>query len=148
MPPGTLPRWRNFWAFNPAGPRGTDESRGDQAHALDNPMLLCPMCHKLIDDRPDENPVAVLHEHKKAQENRVFPLTDTKPDRHTVALVCRATVAGQTVTVSVPERQAAAAPRYVLKRDVVDIDLTAYPEPAGELLWNRSLGSKIPRGER
>ena len=133
---GNFAEMAHIWAFSPMGPRGMDESRSDQVHALDNLMLLCPVCHKLIDDRPDEYTVAMLREHKKAHEDRVFQLTDTKPDRHTVALVCRGKVAGQTVTVSVPEMQAAAAPRYVLKRDVVDIDLTAYLEPNSEEEWS------------
>lgn len=133
---GNFAEMAHIWAFSPGGPRGADDDRGDQIHSLDNLMLLCPACHKLVDDHPDEYPVAVLRRHKKAHEDRVFQLTDTRPDRHTVALVCRAKVAGQTVTMSVPEMQAAAAPRYVLKRDVVDIDLTAYPEPASEEEWS------------
>jgi hypothetical protein len=100
---------------------------------VSNLILLCPECHKLVDDRPDEFTARVLRQHKKAHEDRVFMLTETKPDRHTVALVLKARIGNKTVAVSLPEIQQAAAPRYLGPRDLVNLDLTAIrDQPAGE----------------
>src|SRR5882724_9224696 len=41
-------------AFRRDGPRGRVRSRPKDIHALQNLMLLCPQCHKLIDDKPKD----------------------------------------------------------------------------------------------
>ncbi len=87
-------------------------------HAVSNLMLLCPECHKLVDDHADEYTAAVLRRHKKAHEDRVFMLTATHPDRHTVALVFTARIGGRIVSVSLPEMQQAVAPRYMGPHDL------------------------------
>jgi hypothetical protein len=62
-------------------------------------------------------------------------LTDTRPDSHTAAVLLRGRVAGQPVTVTTAEIQAAVAPRYLGKRDVCDIDLTAFADSAAPEFW-------------
>lgn len=98
-------------------------------------MLLCPECHKLVDDRPDEYTTDVLQKYKKAHEDRVFMLTDTKPDRHTIAVAMKARIGGRAVSVSLAEMQQAVAPRYLGPRDVVEINLLALPDQADEHYW-------------
>ena len=41
-------------AFKPDGPRGHEGTRPEEIHDVDNLMLLCPRCHKLIDDHPQQ----------------------------------------------------------------------------------------------
>jgi hypothetical protein len=49
---GNFAEMAHIWAFSDAGPR--PNAQQDDVHASENLMLLCPKCHKLIDDRPDE----------------------------------------------------------------------------------------------
>ncbi len=140
---GNFAQVAHICAFSDEGPRGKSRPAGE-VHDVSNLMLLCPECHKLVDDRPDEYTVEVLRKHKKAHEDRVFMLTGTKPDRHTVAVVFTARIGGKPVSVSLPEMQAAVAPRYLGERDVVTIDLTHIPDEPTEPYWRTAAGA-IPR---
>lgn len=130
---GNFAEMAHIWAFSDGGPRANKEP-GD-IHDISNLMLLCPNCHKLVDDRPEEFPAAVLRSHKKAHEDRVFQLTDTKPDRDTVAVVLRGKIAGRPVAISLAEIQKAIAPQYCGDRCLFDIDLTAFNDDPGEAYW-------------
>lgn len=132
---GVFAQMAHIWAFSDRGPRGRQRHGGKSVHAHPNLMLLCSECHKLVDDHPEQYTAEVLRKHKKAHEDRVFMLTDTKPDRHTVAFVLKARVGGRTVSLSLPEMQEAAAPRYLGPRDVVTVDLTTLPDQAADHYW-------------
>ncbi len=129
---GNFAQMAHIWAFSRRGPRSRGEGK-QTVHDISNLMLLCGNCHKLVDDHPDEYTTEVLRKHKLAHESRIFMLTGTHPDRHTVALVLVARIAGRTVSVSLPEMQQAVAPRYLGARDVITVDLTAIPDhPSGD----------------
>jgi hypothetical protein len=61
-------------AFEPGGPRGDDGERPDDIHAVSNLMLLCPRCHKLIDDSGTKDRFSreTLVRHKREHEERIF----------------------------------------------------------------------------
>jgi hypothetical protein len=63
-------------ASSPDGPRGSENSH-EQSNKLENLMLLCPSCHKRIDDNPDMYTVDVLKKMKEDQERKVQELLDT-----------------------------------------------------------------------
>ena len=132
---GNFAQMAHIWAFSERGPRGRRRTSASVVHSLSNLMLLCPQCHKLVDEDPRQWSAAVLRKHKKAHEDRVFMLTETRPDRHTVALVLTAKIGGRPVSISLPEIQDAVAPRYLGERDVVRIDLTALPDRVSEHYW-------------
>lgn len=125
-------------AFSGKGPRATKAMDSKSVNALPNLMLLCPSCHKLIDDDPVTFTVEVLREQKKVHEDRIYMLTATRPDRHTVAVALTATVADRKVSISTAEIQQAVAPRYVGDRDIVRIDLNSVPEKATDAYWATS----------
>jgi hypothetical protein len=127
---GIFAQMAQIWAFGDGGPRAVPAAKGGK-HAATNLMLLCAACHKLVDDDPERYTAEILREHKKAHEDRVFLLTDTKPDRHTVAFLLRAKVSGQAVSVSRADMEAAVAPRY-LGRDIVECDLTSFQDEASD----------------
>ena len=134
---GNFAQMAHIWAFSPGGPRGNGGIVDNQAlHALSNLILLCPECHKLVDDNPRKYPVEVLKKFKKAHEDRIFVLTDTKPDRHTVAVALKAKVGEHAVAVSLPEMQDAVSPRYFGPRDLVEIDLTVMPDLGTAEYWS------------
>lgn len=123
-------------AFSAKGPRASKRLDDRSVNALPNLMLLCPDCHKLVDDDPKRFPVEVLRAQKKAHEDRIHMLTATRPDRHTVAVALTATVADRKVSISTAEIQQAVAPRYVGERDVVRIDLNSVPEEPTDAYWS------------
>src|SRR5262245_3477171 len=51
-------------AFKPDGPRGKEGTRPKNINDVTNLMLLCPQCHKLIDDNPRDYTRRTLEEYK------------------------------------------------------------------------------------
>lgn len=146
--PGIFAQMAHIWAFSPDGPRGHEGIDPTELNHVSNLVLLCPACHKLIDDHPDRYPVEVLREFKWAHEDRAFMLADTKPDRHTVAFRLVANIGDHAVEISHPEMQEAVAPRYFNPRDVIDIDLTALSDQGtGEymIVAARTIEEKVAR---
>lgn len=133
---GVFAQMAHIWAFSDRGPRCRPERRKNSVHALSNLMLLCPECHKLVDDHPGRYTVEVLRKQKRAHEDRIFMLTETKPDRQTIALIFKARIAGRTTSISLSDIQEAVAPRYLNPRDVVTIDLTDIPDSSMDHYWN------------
>lgn len=122
-------------AFSKGGPRHNSKLGYRDVNALENLMLLCPQCHKQVDDDPKQWTVEVLRRHKKAHEERIFKLTSVRPDRHTVALVVSGQIHGRVPSLSLPEIQEAVSPRYVGERDVQRIDLTNVKDDNSAGYW-------------
>lgn len=128
-------------AFKEKGPRGEAGARPPDINSFDNLMLLCPQCHKLIDDHPDEYSRETLEKYKAAHEDRIFRLTETKPDRKTTVVQLKSKIAGQTVAIPVADVKEAVAPRYPEDPRGHIIDLTgildegsAYYEAAAQTI--------------
>ncbi|MGH9766472.1 MAG: SAVED domain-containing protein [Blastocatellia bacterium] len=111
-------------AFKPDGPRGKSGRRPADINDLGNLMLLCPQCHKLIDDHPDEYSRETLEKYKQEHERRIFRLTESKPDQKTTVLVLKSQIAGQTVEISRGHITDAVSPRYPSDPRGWVIDLT------------------------
>ncbi len=62
-------------------------------------------------------------------------LTDTKPDRRTVAVVLTGNVGDQKVVITDPEVSLAASPQYVNPRDTVRINLTEFTDQGTEQFY-------------
>jgi len=111
-------------AFKSDGPRGKSGWPPADINDLDNLMLLCPQCHKLIDDHPDEYSRETLEKYKQEHERRIFRLTESKPDQKTTVLVLKSRIAGQTVEISRGHITDAVSPRYPSDPREWVIDLT------------------------
>jgi hypothetical protein len=134
---GNFAQVAHICAFSDLGPRGGDQRVRDAGiHEASNLILLCPECHKLVDDHPERFTAELLRQQKKNHEDRVYMLTETKPDRHTVALVLMAKIGNKTVSVSLPDVQQAVAPRYLGPRDLVTLDLTAFRDRPAREYWS------------
>lgn len=130
---GNYAQMAHIVAFSEKGPRGDDPDRPVNINDIDNLMLLCHPCHKLIDDSPDEHPREMLEAYKKAHEDRVFLLTGTSPDRQTTVVGIRAKIGTKpTKRVSPGDINAAVAPRYSATREGFDIDLNSMPDEGPE----------------
>jgi hypothetical protein len=111
-------------AFSEAGPRGKTDKRPIDINNVDNLMLLCHRCHKLVDDHPEEYSRETLLNYKKAHEERIFWLTSASPDRQTSVVVLKSKIGGQTVKLSAAEIHEAVSPRYPASRAGTEIDLS------------------------
>ncbi|WP_224371737.1 SAVED domain-containing protein [Hyalangium versicolor] len=110
--------------FREGGPRGEDPERPEEIHALKNLLLLCPSCHKLIDDRPEEFSRLVLDAHKREHEERIHHLTGLGPHLQTVVVQLKSSIHGQPVEIPLVDVRKAVAPRYPAGRKPHLIDLT------------------------
>ena len=146
--PGIFAQMAHIWAFSADGPRGHEGIDRAELNHVSNLILLCPACHKLVDDHPDRYPVEVLREFKRAHEDRAFMLADTKPDRHTVALRLAANIGDHSIEISHAEMQEAVAPRYFNPREVVDINLTSLSDQGTDAYWavaTETINEKVAR---
>lgn len=111
-------------AFNKGGPRGKTRSRPKNVHDISNLMLLCPLCHRLIDDNPQNYTVATLHEYKQQHEERIYLVTGLGPDLKTTIVQLKSNIGDHTVAIPAPQVIEAVAPRYPSDRHGHIIDLT------------------------
>src|SRR6516164_8889140 len=51
---GNFAQVAHIVAFRPDGPRGGVGTRPHDVNSVSNLMLLCPECHKLVDDDPEK----------------------------------------------------------------------------------------------
>ena len=113
-------------AFSEKGPRGNADGgkRPIDINNVDNLMLLCHRCHKLVDDHPKEYSRETLLNYKKAHEERIFWLTSASPDRQTSVVILKSKIGGQIVKLSAAEIHEAVSPRYPASRAGTEIDLS------------------------
>src|SRR5437879_4493732 len=90
-----------------------------------NLMLLCPQCHKLIDNDPDRHSVATLEKYKEKHEERIHHVTRLGPDLRTTVVQLKARIADQSVAIPAAQVTEAVAPRYPMDTKGHVIDLTA-----------------------
>jgi SMODS-associated and fused to various effectors sensor domain/HNH endonuclease len=132
---GNFAEQAHIWAFSEDGPRGNSASRPTDINSLANLILLCPACHKLIDDNPKIYPVEIIKNFKRDHEDRIFSLSGISKDRDTIPLVLRGVVNNRLMDISDEEMQSAVAPNYLRRREKVEIDLTAIPDNPDESYW-------------
>jgi hypothetical protein len=112
-------------AFAEGGPRAGEASGTEDVHNVNNLMLLCTRCHKLVDDRPDEFPVDVLDGYKRAHETRIRLVTGLGPDLRTEIVQLKGNVGGQPVGIPAAQVWTAVNPRYPADARGHVVDLTA-----------------------
>jgi CBASS immunity sensor of nucleotide second messenger signals/HNH endonuclease len=121
-----LGEFAHIVAFRPEGPRGEDSQRPVDIHDVSNLMLLCPRCHKLIDDpgTKEKFTKVTLARHKREHEERIFRLTAAKPERKTTVVQLLAKVGGQPVSIPRADIWDAVAPMYPADDKGCIIDLS------------------------
>jgi hypothetical protein len=113
-------------AFREDGPRGKGP-RPKSINNIENLMLLCPGCHKLIDDHPDRFTRQTLEGYKKRHDQRILHVTGLGPEQKTSILILKSKIGGQTVTIPFDQVLEAITPRYPYSKDGLTIDLTQLP---------------------
>lgn len=133
--PGNFAEMAHIVAFSPSGPRGESDLSSVERNDVSHLMLLCPTCHKLIDDNPNLYSIDTLRAFKCDHEARIRMLTEAKVDKQTMPLVLRGTIGDSPLAVPVPAMQAAVAPFYLNPDDLDEIDLTAAAETRTQAYW-------------
>jgi hypothetical protein len=123
---GNFAQFAHIVAFSEEGPRGKD-NRPYDINAVANLMLLCPACHKLVDDNPNQYTRVTLEGYKKRHEERIYHVTGLGPEQKTSFLLVKSRIGKQTVTVPFDQILQAITPRYPLSKEGLAIDLTQLP---------------------
>ncbi|MBS1702613.1 MAG: SAVED domain-containing protein [Armatimonadetes bacterium] len=110
-------------AYSIGGPRRTPAQEKEYVNSYDNLMFLCPGCHKLVDDHPAEYPIPRLKALKKEHEDRIYRLTDVKPETTTRVLKLAGRIRGHVSTVSDEQIQLALDGTSFDPRETCNIDL-------------------------
>jgi hypothetical protein len=131
---GNFAQLAHVVAFSVDGPRGGSPRPAD-INAIENLMLLCHRCHKLIDDHPQDYAREMLQRHKVDHEERIRHLTDLRPNRRTVVLQLKALVRGKPVDIPFADVARAVAPNYPVDRTGHLIDLNPI-QASGPPLYN------------
>jgi hypothetical protein len=110
--PGNYAENAHIVGFREDGPRGRDGDRPLQIDSIENLMLLCPTCHKLIDDHPAKYTRQNLEIQKREHEARIKRVTSLGPAMQTTVLQVKARIGANIVEISRPEVAQALMPRY------------------------------------
>lgn len=121
---GNFAQAAHIVAFKPEGPRGKVGPRPVDINNVANLMLLCPECHKLIDDNPSDYTRTTLEKYKRRHEDRIYHVTGLGPDLKTTVVQLKANIAGHPVDIPVSQVTEAVAPRYPTDLHGFVIDLT------------------------
>jgi hypothetical protein len=112
-------------AFRPDGPRGHAGKRPSGINDVNNLMVLCPRCHKLVDDHPAQYTKRTLQEYKERHERHIRHMTGLSRNLKTSILVFTSKVSEQDVFISFEQILEAVSPRYPVSRPGKIIDLAA-----------------------
>jgi hypothetical protein len=134
---GNFAQFAHVVAFSHAGPRGSGRRPRD-IHDVENLLLLCPQCHKLVDDRPTEYPREVIVAFKTEHEARIKHVTGLAPDQRTVVVQLKARINGDAVDIPLADTVTAVAPRYPVDSQGYVIDLTAIHDEDDSLAASRN----------
>ena len=121
---GNFAQMAHIVAFNREGPRGRASSHPTQINNINNLMLLCPDCHKLVDDDPDKYTATTLEKYKTKHEERIRHVSGLGPDLKTTVAQLKTRVAGQSVAIPISQVSEAVSPRYPTDARGYVIDLT------------------------
>jgi SMODS-associated and fused to various effectors sensor domain len=99
-------------AYKENGPRGLEGPRPQDINSIDNLMLICARCHKLIDDFPLLYPRSELELQKKDHEDRIKRVSELGPELQTFGLIFKSKIGSLTTEISTGEIFKAVHPRY------------------------------------
>ncbi|MBS0272617.1 MAG: HNH endonuclease [Proteobacteria bacterium] len=121
---GVFAEMAHIVAFKEKGPRGNDGERPEDINDISNLMLLCPSCHKFIDDNWRDYSRKTLEHIKEAHEIRIKTVTEIGPEKRSAVLVFTSPIRGQEVSVRKDHIRQAMFPRYPISSKGTHIDLT------------------------
>ena len=145
LTPGIFAQAAHIVAFKRQGPRGNVSDRPENINDIANLMLLCPKCHKLIDDDPLAYPRQRLEEMKQEHELRIKFVTSLGPAMRTSVVVFQAPIGGHHINISQDDVRKAINPRYPASLPGTLIDLSSLA-PSSEKSLQQVALEKIATG--
>jgi hypothetical protein len=130
---GNYAQMAHIVAFSEDGPRGK-KKRPSDINNVENVMLMCPDCHKLVDDEPDKFSRLALEGYKRRHEERILHVTSLGPDQKTSVLSVISRIGKQSSGVPYDQVLEAVSPRYPISRVGLPIDLTPLPTDSAGFL--------------
>lgn len=133
-------------AFKEGAARGRDGARPVDINSIDNLMLLCQPCHKMVDDNPARYSRDFLVAGKEAHERRVRALTELGPELRTNVLVLKSRIGERATEVGQQEVADALRPRYPASTSFTQIDLSQLgdeKDPGYYPMAERLIGERI-----
>lgn len=112
-------------AFNKQGPRGK-QRRTDDPHALENLMLLCNECHRLIDRNPVLYSVSILRTFKRQHEANIYFATSVPRIQKTALVRLEAPIGGKPASIPLPQIYSAITPKHPFEKPLCLIDLNQH----------------------
>lgn len=145
LTPGNFGQQAHIVAFSGRGPRANRKVAAHRINDISNLMLLCPPCHKLIDDNPREYTVARLKSAKNTHEERIRHVTGFAEDHKTTVIQFRARIAGRAVKIPYNDITRAVEPRYPADKKGVVIDLTSIEDAGSDFISvaRREIAQKV-----
>jgi hypothetical protein len=104
----------HIYAFSESGPRGNDGIEVENLNSIENLLLACHGCHKLIDDSSylERYTVEELHRMKKAHERRIELVTGIDINKQSHVLLFGANIGTQNPVLEFKAAASAMFPDY------------------------------------
>ncbi len=118
------------------GPRGSEESEKLQIE-YSNLMLLCPVCHKQIDDNPKKYPAELLRRWKEEHEERIAIQTAYPEDIHrSTVLMFTVNIDQRNVPVNMEAVRNAMFPKYPSDHKGIKIEKEDFDRHSKQAYWH------------
>lgn len=120
----------HIWAFSSAGPRGNEGVDSSLLNSLDNLMLVCHQCHRLIDQDSDGETYSVelLQLMKSKHEHRIDVVTSISPEMQSTILLYGANIGQQSSPLNFNRSATALFPdRYPSDTKPITLNLDGSP---------------------
>ncbi len=107
----------HIYAFSAGGKRPSMLRFSTKINDIDNLMLVCERCHKLIDSEETEYTAEQLIAMKKEHELRVANVVTIKPDLQSEIIIFNANIANRAIKISDYAAKSAIIPEYYPSRE-------------------------------
>ena len=107
----------HIYAFSEAGKRPSLLRSSPEINDIDNLMLVCERCHKLIDSEETDYTAEQLLDMKKEHEKRIANVATIKPDLQSEIVVFNANIANRAIKISDFAAKSAIIPEHYPARE-------------------------------
>lgn len=107
----------HIYAFSAGGKRASLLRFSPKINDIDNLMLVCERCHKLIDSEDTDYSAEQLLEMKKEHEQRIASVATIKPDLQSEIIIFNANIANRAVKITDFAAKSAIIPEHYPARE-------------------------------
>lgn len=107
----------HIYAFSAGGKRPSLLRFSSKINDIDNLMLVCERCHKLIDSEDTDYTAEQLLDMKKAHEQQIANVATIKPDLQSEIVIFNANIASQMIRISDYAAKSAIIPEHYPARE-------------------------------